>query len=120
MQKKAPKLNPDALARWIGEENLGWVILEGQKTIVLLDTGANVNTITPEYAMDLGPLTYLRRNVKIAIKVPGNLAVGTVGYVIMRVDDMKGYDEYQVALVSPDNGEFTRRVLVILGTPTTD
>ena len=33
---------------------------------------------------------------------------------------MKGYDEYQVALVTPDNGEFARRVPVILGTPTTD
>ena len=48
--------------------------------------------------------------------------MGPIGYVIMRVqvDDVKGYDEYQVALVTPDNGSFTRRVPVILGIPTTD
>ena len=38
------------------------------------DTGANVNTITPKYATALGfhigPLTDLRKNGKIAIKVP--------------------------------------------------
>ena len=38
----------------------------------------------------------------------------------VKVGDVKGYNEYQVALVTPDNGEFTRREPVILGTPTTD
>ena len=124
-EKKAPKLNPNALAQWIGKENLGWVTLEGQKTIALLDTGANVNTITPEYAtalgLPIGSLTDLKRNEKIAIKIPGNLAVGPISYVIMRVqvDDVKGYDEYQVALVTPDNGHFARRMPIILGSPTT-
>ena len=38
----------------------------------------------------------------------------------VQVDDVKGYDEYQAALLTLDNRSFTRRVPVILGTPTTD
>ena len=41
------------------------------------------------------------------------------GFVIIRVrvDEVSGYDEEQVALVVPDNSEFATRVPLILGTP---
>ena len=37
------------LSRWLGLENLGWAILDGVRTRVLVDNGARVNSATPAY-----------------------------------------------------------------------
>ena len=41
--------NQDTLSHWLGPENLGWAVVEGIRTRVLLDNGAQVNSITPAY-----------------------------------------------------------------------
>ena len=41
--------NEDALSRWLGLENLGWAILDGIRTWVLVDNGARVNSVTQAY-----------------------------------------------------------------------
>ena len=41
--------NEDALSRWLGLENLGWAILDGIRTRVLVDNGARVNSVIPAY-----------------------------------------------------------------------
>ena len=41
--------NKDALSRWLGPENLGWAILDGVHTRVLIDNGARVNSVMPAY-----------------------------------------------------------------------
>ena len=41
--------NENALSRWLGPENLGWAILDGVRTRVLVDNGARVNSVTPAY-----------------------------------------------------------------------
>ena len=41
--------NQDALSRWLGPENLGWALVDGIRTRVLLDNGAQVNSVTPTY-----------------------------------------------------------------------
>ena len=41
--------NEDALSRWLGTENLGWAILDGIRTRVLVDNGARVNSVMPAY-----------------------------------------------------------------------
>ena len=41
--------NQDALSHWLGPENLGWALVNGVQTRVLLDNGARVNSITPAY-----------------------------------------------------------------------
>ena len=41
--------NEDALSRWLGPENLGWAILDGVRTRVLVDNGARVNSVMPAY-----------------------------------------------------------------------
>ena len=41
--------NEDALSRWLGLENLGWAILDGIRTRVLVDNGARVNSVMPAY-----------------------------------------------------------------------
>ena len=41
--------NEDALSRWLGPKNLGWAILDGVRTQVLVDNGARVNLVMPAY-----------------------------------------------------------------------
>ena len=93
--------------------------------LVLLDTGANVNMITPECMMALGlqmgPLTDLCEG-GITIDQPFNCKGQPIGYVIMRVqmDGISSYDEDQVTLIARSSAEFAHKVPIILGTPTTN
>ena len=93
--------------------------------MVLLDTGVNVNMITPEcmvaQGLQMGPLTDLWEG-GITINQPFNYEGRLIGYVIMRVriDGISSYDEDQVALIAHSSAEFAIHVPIILGTPTTD
>ena len=61
--KRAPYLNPDAFWRFIGSKNLGKALIDDELTSCLLDSGAQLNFITPAYAqewgMDIMSLDYL-------------------------------------------------------------
>ena len=46
--------NEDTLSRWLGPENLGWAILDGVRTRVLVNNGARVNSVTPAYVCQHG------------------------------------------------------------------
>ena len=46
--------NEDALSRWLGPENLGWAILDGVQTRVLVDNGTRVNSVMPAYVHQHG------------------------------------------------------------------
>ena len=41
--------NEDALSRWLDPENLGWAILDGVRTWMLVDNGTRVNSVMPAY-----------------------------------------------------------------------
>ena len=41
--------NQDTLSCWLGPENLGWALVNGIWTRVLLDNGTRVNSVTPAY-----------------------------------------------------------------------
>ena len=92
---------------------------------VLLDIRVNVNMITPDCVASLGlqvcPLTDLHKG-SITINQPFDHEGQPVGYVVMRVQvkSIEGYNEDQVALVAHSSSEFGHKVLIILGTPTTD
>ena len=62
-----PVLNEDARPHWLGRDNVGYAMIEGKQMLVLLDTGANVNMITPEcvvaLGLQMGPLTDLCEGV---------------------------------------------------------
>ena len=115
-------LNEDARSHWLGRDNVGYAMTEENQMLVLLDTGANVNVITPECVMALGlqmgPLKDLHEG-GITIDQPFNYEGWPIGYVIMRVqiDGISGYDEDQVMLVAQSSAKF---VPIILGTPTTN
>ena len=91
--------------------------------MVLLDNGAQLNTITPRYVQEhslpMGPMTDLMDS-KVACVGLGNSYTRPLGYVIVwvQVDGVQGYDEDQIALIIPDPSHFAKRVSVILGTPT--
>ena len=104
---------------------MGYAMIEGKQMPVLLDTGANVNMITPEcmvaLGLQMGPLTDLREG-GITINQPFNYEGRSIGYVIMSVQikGISGYNEDQVALMAHSSAKFAHHVPVILGTPTTD
>ena len=91
--------------------------------MVLLDNGAQINTIMPKYISDhslqMGPITNLL-GAKVTCVGLGNAYTRPLGYIVIRVqvDRVQGYDEDQIALVILDISFFTARVPVILGTPT--
>ena len=104
---------------------MGYAMIEGNQMLVLLDTGVNVNMITPECVMALGlqmgPLTDLWEG-GITIDQPFNYEGQPIGYVIMRVqiNGISSYDEDQVTLIAQSSTKFAHKVPIILGTTTTD
>ena len=93
--------------------------------LVLLDTGVNVNMITPEcvvaLGLQMGPLTDLHEG-GITIDQPFNYEGRLIGYVIMsvQINGISGYSEDKVVLMAHSSAKFAHHVPIILGTPTTD
>ena len=121
--------NEDALSRWLGPENLGWAILDGVRTRVLVDNGARVNSVTPAYVhqhkLGVRPISELDHTLnpfrdRIPLVGLGGGWAEPLGFTLMRVqiEDMPHYDEQQVVFVLDDPSGFSTRILVILGTPT--
>ena len=49
--KKVPCLNPDLFTHLIGPKNWGEAFIDDELTTCLLDNGAQLNFMTPDYAM---------------------------------------------------------------------
>ena len=120
-----PYLNPDAFSRFIGPKNWGQALINDELTTCLLDNGAQLNFITPAYAVERGMdvMSLDRLAQEIGGELPqitgmGGSPVEPVGFVLMnvKVPCVQGYDEDQVALVM-DDPEMSE-CPVILGTPT--
>ena len=56
--------NNDPRGRWLGPKKLGYAILDGQRTCVLIDNGARMNMVTSAYIqrynLEMGPITQLQ------------------------------------------------------------
>ena len=123
--ERVPYLNPDAFSRFIGPKNWGKALINDELTTCLLDNGAQLNFITPAYAiergMDIMSLDRLAQEIggppPLIAGMGGNLVEPT-GFVLMnvKVPCIQGYDEDQVALVMDDPGMV--ECPVILGTST--
>ena len=91
--------------------------------MALLENGAQINTITPQYKNDhslqVGLITSLIGS-KVTCVGLGNTYTRPLGYVLIQVqvDRVQGYDEDQIALVIPDPSNCAAQIPVILGTPT--
>ena len=120
--------NQDALSCWLGPENLGWALVEGIRTRVLLDNSAGVYSVTPAYvckhklkvcsiaALDHSMNPYSRRVPLVGMGGKAH----PLGYVVIcvQVEGVPEYDEDQVAFVVDDNTTFSWQVPVVLCTPT--
>ena len=123
--ERVPYLNPDAFSRFIGPKNWGQALINDELTTCLLDKGAQLNFITPAYAvergMDIMSLDRLAQEIGgqlPLIKGMGGSLVEPIGFVLMnvKVPCVWGYDEDQVTLVM-DDPEMSE-CPVILGTST--
>ena len=120
-----PYWNDDPRSRWLGPSNLGYALIDGNETRVLVDTGARMNTVTPAFVKERGlpvcPLVQLAGRPKsLPIQGIGGMRTGAIGYIVfhVQVEGIPSYGEDQVALVVPDGMPFGKKVPVILGTPT--
>ena len=123
--ERVPYLNLDAFSRFIGPKNWSKALINDELTTCLLDNGAQLNFITPAYALERGmdnmSLDRLAQEIggppPLIAGMGGNLMEPT-GFVIMnvKVPCVRGYDEDQVALVMDDPGMV--ECPVILGTST--
>ena len=123
--ERVPYLNPDAFSRFIGPKNWGQALINDELTTCLLDNGAQLNFITPTYAvergMDIMSLDQLAQEIGGLLPLiagMGGSLVEPTGFVLMnvKVPCVQGYDEDQVALVMDDPG--MTECPVILGTLT--
>ena len=123
--ERVPYLNPDAFSRFIGPKNWGQALINDELTTCLLDNGAQLNFITPAYAMERGmdimSLDWLAQQIGGLLPLitgMGSNLVEPTGFVLMnvKVPCVQGYDEDQVALVIDDPG--MTECPVILGTST--
>ena len=120
--------NQNTLSHWLGPKNLGWALVDGIRTRVLLDNGTRVNLVTPAYVcrhnLKVGSIEALDHSMNpYGQRVP-LMGVGgrtqPLGYVVIRiqVEGVPEYDEDQVAFIVDDNTTFSWRVPVVFGTPT--
>ena len=100
-------------------------ILDGVETTYLIDNGARVNLLTPEFiqdrGLDVGAIQDLNQhNGCIPLSGLGGRVTEPLGYVMLRVQIpyVQSYDEDQVALVVSEDSNFLRKCQVMLGTPT--
>ena len=108
----------------MGRTNVGPAILDGVRTTCLIDNGAHVNLVTPEFVkargLDVGSIPDLNdHNGHIPLSSLGGNVTEPLGYVVIRVQIpyVPRYNEDQVALVVRDNSCFISRCPVVLGMP---
>ena len=123
--ERVPYLNPDAFSRFIGPKNWGQALINDELTTCLLDNGAQLNFITPAYAvergMDIMSLDRLAQEIGELLPLiagMGSSLVEPTGFVLMnvKVPCIQGYNEDQVTLVMDDPG--MTECPVIIGTST--
>ena len=118
-----PYWNNDPRARWLGPGNVGTALIDGREEMVLIDSGARANAITPEYCVKneikVRPVHELASNpTSIPVSGIGGMMTA-LGYIIINVQipGVPSYNEEQVALVIQDVSGLGTRVPIILGTP---
>ena len=123
--ERVPYLNPDAFSRFIGPNSWGQALINDELTTCLLENGAQLNFITPAYAVERGMdiMSLDRLAQEIGGPLPlitgmGGSLVELTGFVLMnvKVPCIQGYNEDQVTLVMDDPG--MTECPVILGTST--
>ena len=107
--------NEDARMRWLYPANIRATILDGRLTTILVDSGARMNCVTPEFVkargLVVGSIQDLNNHSgRIPINGAGGKHTEPLGYVMIRVQipQVPSYDEDQVALIVEDPSLFSR------------
>ena len=124
-KRRTSSLKPENdIYRWaVGPKNYTTIKLNGTATTALLDTGAQVNLITPEYQQELGlPLLSMEEYVAESgfdfnLSGIGATIMRPQGYVKVRLQ-MGDYAEECIAFVLADATKTAQRVPFIVGTST--
>ena len=96
--------NPDPLVRLIGEANETEIIIENEKVKGLIDSGAQVSSISDTFASKLG-LKVKQLNTLLDLEPTGGGQVPYNGYVElrMRVPNVRAFDLNVLMLVIPES-----------------
>ena len=110
---------------WLYLANIGTAILDGQLTTVLVDSGARMNCVTPEFVKARGLVAGSIQDLNnhsghIPINRAGGKRTEPLGYVMIRVQipQVPSYNEDQVALIIDDPSLFSQQCPVLLRTLT--
>ena len=110
--------NPDPLFRLIVEPNESEIFVDGEKVTVVIDSGAQISSITISLAQAL-KLEIKNLRTILDLKATGGLQVPYLGYVEMglKVPEVKAFDRHVLILVLP-NSPYCERIPVALWYPT--
>ena len=108
-------------SHWIGPEMLVDLIIESRNVNAVVDSGSQVNTITPALVQQYGfPILPLEDLVDYPLNLVGlgGKLTSSLRFVILCVQvwGIAGYDEDTVFLVVPNESEFGQRVPLVIGT----
>ena len=108
--------NPDPLVRLIGEPNETFAYVEGVKTKVLLDSGAQLSSITNKRACEL-KLEIKQLQTILDLEASGGGGVPYKGYVELNLEipEVSGFREDVLMLVM-DDSPYGEKVPVAIGT----
>ena len=110
-------------AHWIGPETLVDLMIEGRNVNGLVDSGSQVNTITPAFVWQYEfPVLLLEDLVNHLLNLVGlgGKSTSLLRFIILHVQvrEISRYDEDVVFLMVPDESEFSHRVPLVIGTCT--
>ena len=110
-------------SHWIRPEMLVNLTIEGRNVNALVNSGSQVNMITPALVQQYGfPVLLLEDLMDYPLNLVGlgGKCTSPLGFVIlcMQVQGIAGYDEDAVFLVVSNESEFGRRVPLVIGTCT--
>ena len=108
--------NPDPLVRLIGEANETDIIIENERVKGLIDSGAQVSSISDTFASKLG-LKIKQLDTLLDLEPTGGGQVPYNGYVELRmwVPNVRAFDLDVLMLVIPES-EYSQRVPITIGT----
>ena len=108
--------NPDPLLRLIGLANEATILIEGQQFLALIDSGAQVSTMS-ELLVQALKLPIHKLNTLIEAEVSGGGVTPYTGYVEARltIPGIKQMDKDSLFMVTNDS-PYTQRVPIQLGT----
>ena len=108
--------NPDPLYRLIGRTNETPLEVDGHKIMGLIDSGANISSISKNFTEKLG-LPFRHLDSLLEIEGSGGIEVPYLGYteVNLKIPGVKAFDE-DILVVIQNDSVYSARVPVVLGT----